>query len=115
MNKEETLRQKKVGAQIQKDMSEILMGPAAHLTRGKVVSVTKVRMSPDLTMAKIYVSVFPFAASDETVAGLKKATTTLRHELGQRVRHQLRLVPEINFYVDDSIEYAEKIDKLIAL
>lgn len=115
MNKEETLRQKKVGSQIQKDMSEILMTSASHLVRGKVVSVTKVRMSPDLTMAKVYVSIFPFAMSSDVVASLKKASTTLRHELGQRVRHQLRIVPEINFYVDDSIEYAENIDKLIAL
>ncbi|MEF9949936.1 MAG: 30S ribosome-binding factor RbfA, partial [Mucinivorans sp.] len=84
MNKEETLRQKKVGAQIQKDMSEILMSSASNIVRGKVVSVTKVRMSPDLTMAKIYVSVFPFAESQATLDALVKAATTFRHELGQR-------------------------------
>lgn len=114
MNKEETLRQKKVSSQIQRDMSEILMGAAAHLVRGKVVSVTKVRISPDLTSAKVYVSVFPFAESGAVVEELKKSASMLRGELGRRVRHQLRIVPQISFYVDDSIEYAENIDKLIA-
>lgn len=115
MNKEETLRQKKVASQIQKDMSEIFMKEGSHLVRGKVVSITKVRMSPDLTLAKIYVSVFPFAQSEEVVSTLKKSASTLRYELGKRVGGQLRIVPEIAFYVDDSIEYAENIDKLIAM
>lgn len=115
MNKEETLRQKKVGSQIQRDLSEILMNECSHLVRGKVVSVTKVRMSPDLTSAKVYVSVFPFAQSEPVLSVLKKSGPTLRFELGKRIGKQLRLVPELSFYVDDSIEYAEKIDKLIAL
>ena len=113
-NKEETLRQKKVGAQIQRDMSEILLTRGAHLTSGKVVSVTRVRMTPDLALARVNVSVFPFDKGAEVVASLTRASAMLRGALGEKVRHQLRIVPDLVFYLDDSIEYADRIDKLIS-
>lgn len=113
--KEETLRQKKVGAQIQRDMSEILLTRASHLTAGRVVSVTRVRMTPDLAVARVNVSVFPFEGGIEVIKSLTKASGMLRGVLGDRVRHQLRIVPELTFYLDDSIEYADRIEKLISL
>lgn len=113
--KEETLRQKKVGSQIQRDMSEILLTRGRHLTSGKVVSITRVRMTPDLAVARVNVSVFPFEGGADVIKALTKASGMLRGVLGERVRHQLRIVPDLTFYLDDSIEYAERIEKLIAL
>lgn len=112
--KEETLRQKKVGSQIQRDMSEILLTKAKHLTVGRVVSVTRVRMTPDLAVARVNVSVFPFEAGAEVVKSLSRASGMLRGFLGDRVRHQLRIVPDLTFYLDDSIEYSARIEELIS-
>lgn len=113
MTKPETMRQKKVGAQIQKDVSDIFTRDEPGLVRGALVSVTKVRMSPDLALAKVYVSVFPFDKSGEMIERLKKCATTVRHHLGAKLRNQLRIVPEVAFFVDDSMEYVEHIEKLI--
>ena len=82
-------------------------------TRGVMVSVSTVRVSPDLGIAKAYLSVFPSAKGAEVVESLNKNTKSIRFELGNRVRHQLRISPELRFYVDDSLDYIEHIDNLL--
>lgn len=82
-------------------------------TRGVMVSVSTVRVSPDLGIAKAYLSVFPSAKGAEVVESLNKNTKSIRFELGNRVRHQLRIIPELRFYVDDSLDYIEHIDNLL--
>ena len=85
----------------------------AKESRGIMVSVSAVRVSPDLGIAKAYLSVFPSDKGDEVVNHLNENIKALRFELGNRVRHQLRIIPEIRFYIDDSLDYIENIDKLL--
>jgi len=113
MNKPESTRQQRVGSQIQKDISDIFIKEGAAMVHGSMVSVTKVRMSPDLALAKVFISVFPFANAQDILARVKDGATTLRYELGRRIGKQVRIVPELAFYVDDSLEYIENLDRLI--
>ena len=109
----ETTRQQKVARQIQRDMAEILRTEAADLLRGVMTTVTAVRVSPDFAYAKIYVSIFPFDKASQTLETLRSNAWMLRRELGRRVRNQLRIVPEVEFFIDDSLEYIENIDNLL--
>ncbi len=113
--KGESMRQQKVAVQLQKDISDIFLKEMSNLSRGVILSVTKVRMSPDLALAKVYISVFPFAKSEEVLKKVQNAASSVRGSLGGKVRNQLRIVPELAFFVDDSMEYAENIDRLIKL
>lgn len=113
MNKPETMRQKKVASLIQKDISEIFTRDAPQVVHGALVSVTSVRMSPDLALAKVYVSIFPFDKNEAMLKRLKEHVPTIRRILGGKVRNQLRIVPQIAFFVDDSLEYVERIEHLI--
>lgn len=115
MNQAETLRQQKVASQIQRDISDIFSRELTSIASGALISITKVRMSPDLALAKVYLSIFPFAKSEQVIERVKASSTTIRHLVGSRVRNQLRIVPELAFFVDDSMEYAENIDRLIKL
>ena len=85
----------------------------AKETRGIMVSVSIVRVSPDLGIAKAYLSVFPSEKANEVVNHLNENIKAIRFELGNRVRHQLRIIPEVRFYIDDSLDYIENIDKLL--
>ncbi len=114
-NRGESMRQQKVAAQIQRDISEIFSRELSSLSTGVLLSITKVRMSPDLALAKVYLSVFPFDRSEAVVAKVKESASAVRGALGRKVRGQLRIVPELAFFVDDSMEYAENIDRLIKL
>ncbi len=109
----ETTRQLKVAKQIQKDVSEIFLHEAAGLFPGVMVSVTVVRVSPDLSFAKIFISAFPFEKGGQVIATLEANNRQIRMSLGRRLRNQLKQVPEIAFHIDDSLEYIENIDKLI--
>lgn len=109
----ETTRQQKVAKQIQKDISDILTKEAASLVRGKMITVTRVRVSPDLSIAKVYVSVFPFARNPEVMEALEENNWMIRKALGARIKHQLKQVPELSFFLDDSLEYIENIDNLL--
>lgn len=114
MNHEtESMRQQKIGRQIQKDMSDILTKEATGLLHGAMVSVTVVRVTPDFGLAKVYLSIFPFEKSETVVESLRENVGLVRKALGGRVKHQLRHVPELAFYIDDSLEYISTIDKLL--
>ncbi|MDR2848103.1 MAG: 30S ribosome-binding factor RbfA [Bacteroidales bacterium] len=109
----ETTRQQKVARLLQKDLSEIIQLHGKDITQDKLVTVTVVRMSPDLSFAKVYLSIFPSDKPDEFLEKWNVHVKHLRLELGKKVRHQLRIVPEIAFYIDDSMDYAEHIDSLL--
>lgn len=109
----ETTRQSKVARLIQKDLSDIFQKAGKEITEGKMISVTVVRMSPDLSVARVYLSIFPPEGRDTFIAHLQPFVRGIRMELGRRVRFQLRIVPELAFFIDDSLDYAERIDKLL--
>lgn len=105
------MRQEKIERQIQRDVAEIFQKEAADILRGILVTVTGVRVSPDFSYAKIYVSIFPFEKNTAVMTDLQRHNWFIRRELGRRLRNQLKAVPEIAFFLDDSLEYIEKIDK----
>ncbi len=109
----ENTRQQKIAKQIQKDVAEIFQKEGAAIVRGMLVTVTAVRVSPDFSYAKIYVSVFPFERSEELMKELEHNNWFVRRALGQRIRNQLKSVPEIQFFLDDSLEYIEQIDQAL--
>jgi len=108
----ETQRQKKIAGIIQKDLADILQRAATDGgLKGTLISVSKVVVTTDLSIAKVYLSVFPPQNAQELVHGIKTNQPIIRHELAQRTRYQLRRVPELLFFVDDSLEYIDKIEK----
>ena len=109
----ESTRQKKVARLIQKELAEILLHHTGELAPGRMVSVTTVRVSPDLALAKTYISIFPSEKSQETLENIQHHVPRLRFELGQKVRNQLRIIPEIAFFLDDSNDYIDKINNLL--
>ena len=109
----ETTRQQKVARQIQKDLAEIIRARGMAAYNGAMVTVSGVKISPDLALAKVYVSIFPSAKSQDVMQRLQDETSRLRGELGRRVAKQLRIVPELSFYLDDSLDYVEHIDELL--
>jgi len=109
----ESTRQKKVARLVQKELAEIIMHHGAGLAHGKMVSVTTVRVSPDLSLAKVWISIFPSEGSEATLSVLRNSVPRLRYELGQKVRNQLRIIPEIAFFIDDSNDYIDNISKLL--
>ena len=108
----ESTRQAKISRLLQKELSEIFRRETAKL--GNVmVSVSSVKVSPDLSVAKAYLSVFPSEQAPEVIENINAQSKTVRYELAQKVRFQLRRCPELQFYLDDSIDYLENIDKLL--
>ena len=108
----ETTRQNKISRLIQKEFSEIFLLQTKSMN-GVLVSVSAVRISPDMSIARVYLSVFPSERSQEIVKNINDNMKSIRYELGTRVRHQLRIIPELKFFVDDSLDYAERIDELL--
>ena len=108
----DSTRQSKIARLILKELGDIFLKMTKE-TRGVLVSVSIVRVSPDLGIAKAYLSVFPSAKGEEIVETLNKNSKSIRYDLGNRVRHQLRIIPELRFYLDDSLDYIENIDNLL--
>lgn len=109
----ETIRQQKVARLLQKEIGEIFSKNEVSIPAGIMLSITQVRMSPDLGIAKVYVSLFPAEDKKEALEKIRKQSSEVRFVLGKKVRKQLRHIPTLNFYLDDSFDYAEKIDKLL--
>ncbi|WP_420320871.1 30S ribosome-binding factor RbfA [Flagellimonas sp.] len=108
----ETQRQRKIAGIIQKDMADILQRAAIDGgLKGTLISVSKVSITTDLSIAKVYVSIFPNTNAAELLEGIRSNKSLIKHELAQRTKNQLRRVPELNFYLDDSLEYIDKIEK----
>lgn len=108
----ESTRQHKISRLIQKDMSDILLRYARTL-HSTLISVSEVRVSPDLGIAHIYLSIFPQNKVTETMEAIEQNTSYFRGQLGNLERHQLRVIPEIKFHLDTTIDSMERIDELL--
>lgn len=112
MENRETPRQMKINTVIQHEIAYLIQDAIRKSnTPNLMVSVTKVKVVPDISMAKIYISVFPKDKVEMYIENLKTNKNQLRHDLSQKLKSQLRKVPELNFYLDESLDYIEKIDK----
>ena len=108
----ETTRQNKIARLIQKELSEIFLLQTKSM-HGVLVSVSAVRISPDLSIARVYLSIFPSEKGEELIKNINANMKSIRYELGTRVRFQLRIIPELKFFLDDSLDYLEHIDELL--
>lgn len=108
----ETTRQNKIARLLQKELSDIFQRQT-QATHGVLVSVSAVRISPDLSIARAYLSIFPSEKGADILKNINDNARSVRYELGTRVRHQLRIIPELKFFLDDSLDYVEHIDKLL--
>ena len=109
----ETNRQKKIAGVIQKDLVDILQGAARDGMKGVVISVTKVNVTTDLGQAKAYLSIFPPDKKDEILEGIQANKSMIRHALALRTRNQLRRMPELIFFIDDSLDYIDGIESAL--
>lgn len=108
----ESQRQKKIASVLQRDLVEVLQGAATQGgMKGILISVTKVNVTVDLSIAKVYLSIFPIDKGAELLEGIQSNAPLIKHELSQRTKHQLRRMPQLIFYIDDSLEYIDQIDK----
>ncbi len=109
----ESIRQQKVARLLQKEVGEIFNRSEVKLPKGLMISITQVRMSPDLGLAKLYLSLFPGENKEEALDEIRAHASETRYVLGRKVGKQLRHIPELHFYLDDSFDYAENIDHLL--
>lgn len=108
----ESNRQKKIGGILQQDLADVLQGAATRGgMKGIIISVSKVNVTTDLSIAKVYLSIFPNKEAEELIKGIRSNTPLIRHELAQRTKHQLRRMPHLEFFIDDSLEYIDRIEK----
>lgn len=111
---EESNRQKKIAGVLQSDLANVLQNMLREAGQmGIIISVSKVGVTTDLSIAKVYVSVFPADKADAIVAELNKVKPNIKHQIAQLTKNQLRKMPNLSFYNDDSLEYIEKIDKAV--
>lgn len=108
----ESNRQKKIASVLQRDLVDVLQSAATSGgMRGIIISVTKVNVTVDLSIAKVCLSIFPVNKASELLEGIQSNTSKIKHELAQRTRHQLRRMPDLKFIIDDSLEYIDQIDR----
>lgn len=109
----QSTRQQKVARELQRDLAEIIRSKGMAAFGGAMVTVSEVRVSPDLSIAKVYVSIFPSSKQEEVMKILEDNNRQLRGELGRQVAKQLRIVPELDFYLDTTLDYVEHIEELL--
>ncbi len=109
----QSTRQLKVAKEIQRHLAEIIRARGMAAFSGAMITVGGVKISPDLAVAKVYISIFPSAKGEEVLKLVKESTKSIRGELGKIVAKQLRIVPELIFCLDDSLDYVEHIDQLL--
>lgn len=110
-NMQET-RQNRISRLLQKELSLIFQSQT-RMMHGVMVSVTRVKISPDLSICTAYLSIFPSEKGEEIIKAVTKNQATIRYDLGQKVRNQLRIIPELRFFIDDSLDYINHIDELL--
>ena len=108
----ETTRQQKIARLLQKELGDIFLLYAKKM-QGTLITVTGVRISPDLSVARAHLSIFPADKVKSVLEQVNADTKSIRLDLGKRVRHQLRIIPELYFHIDDSLDYLENIDNLL--
>ena len=109
----ESTRQRKVSRLIQKELGDVFQREGQAFAQGSMITVTVVRVTPDLSHAKVFLSIFPSKNKQEVIKTISEDVKKIRHELGKRVRSQLRTIPEIYFYIDDTLDYVENIENLL--
>jgi ribosome-binding factor A len=109
----ETTRQNKISRLLQKDLSDIFQREGRYLYGGALVTITKVHVTSDLSIARVYLSLFATKDKNELLNLIKTHTKELRFKLGQRIGRQVRVIPDLQFFIDDSLDYIEKIEKLL--
>jgi ribosome-binding factor A len=109
----ETKRQERIQKLLLRDLGEIFQRELGHITKNAMVTVTKVNVSPDLTLARVYLSLFATNDKETLLKAITKHSKEIRGRLGERIRHQLRSVPALQFFEDDSLDYIDRIDKLL--
>ena len=108
----ESNRQKKIASVLQSDLVDVLQGAATKGGMyGVIISVSKVNVTVDLSIAKVYLSIFPNAKAKELIKGIRSNAPLIKHEIAQRTRNQLRRMPDLEFFIDDSLEYIDQIEK----
>lgn len=105
-------RQNRIARLLQKELASIFQSQTRSM-HGVLVSVTRTKVSPDLSICTAYLSIFPSDKSEELLKNINANEKTIRYNLGQRVRNQLRIIPELRFFIDDSLDYIERIDELL--
>ena len=108
----EETRQNRRARLLQKVLATIFQGQT-RMMHGVLVSVTRVRVSPDLSICTAYLSIFPSEKADDLLKNINANEKSIRYELGRRVRNQLRIIPELRFHIDDSLDYIDHIDELL--
>ncbi len=106
-------RQNKIARLLQKELS-LIFQQQTRATHGVMVSVTRTKVSPDLSICTAYLSIFPSEKGKEILNNITANEKSIRYELGTRVRFQLRIIPELRFFIDDSLDYIDRIDELLA-
>jgi ribosome-binding factor A len=109
----ETTRQQKISRLIQKDLGTIFQQESRTLFEGALITVTKVHVSKDLAIAKVHLSLFITTSKDDLLEKIRDHSREIRHHLAKRVHNQLRVIPELHFFMDDSLDYIENIDQLL--
>jgi ribosome-binding factor A len=109
----ESTRQNKVSRLLQKDLGDIFQKEGQNLFRNTMITVTKVNVTRDLSVAKVYLSLFSPSDKKQLLENIKRHTREIRFKLGKRIGKQVRLIPELQFYMDDSLDYIENIEKLL--
>lgn len=109
----ENTRLDRVSKLLQKDLGEILQYDMKHVTKNSMVTVTKVNVSPDLSIAKVYLSLFATSDKKGLLTDIKRHSKEIRGKLGFRIKNQMRVVPDLQFYEDDSLDYIENLDQLL--
>ncbi len=105
-------RQNRIAREIQKELSRIFQEQTRGM-KGVMVSVTKTRVSPDLSVCTAHLSIFPSERGEELLENIHKNSSSVRYEIGRRMKNQLRIIPELRFYIDDTLDYMERIDELL--
>ena len=105
-------RQNKISRLLQKELS-VIFQEQTRAMHGVMVSVTRTKISPDLSICTAYLSIFPSERGEELLANIEKNTKQIRYTLGQRIRNQLRIIPELRFFIDDSLDYIDRINELL--
>lgn len=109
----ESTRQKKVARMIQKELALIFQHESQALFQGKMISVTVVHVTPDLAQAKVFLSFFPSDNLEEFLKKVNEKNKYIRHEMSKKIRHQVKSIPELIFFIDDSLDYVENIENLL--
>lgn len=109
----QTTRQNKVSRLLQKELADLFLKEAANWFNKEFITVTGVRVSPDLSFAKVHLSFFKSQDREEALKNVKEHKTDIRREIGFKVKNQLRIVPSFEFYIDDSLDYADRIEELL--